>query len=240
MSAASLGLSFVAGVLTILSPFVLPLVPMVLGSAAAEHRWAPVSLAAGVGVAFAVLGGLLASFGFAAGLEGSAFRTIAALLLLAIGLVLIVPVLQTRLAMAVGPLGNLASGMRGRFGTNGLTGQFLLGLLLGGVWTPCAGPTLGAASLLASRGQNLPTVILTMLLFGLGTGLALAALGLLSRAVLMSWRDRLMGAGRGGKIVLGAGLMLVAVLILTGSEKSLEAWLLDVSPLWLTRLTTSI
>ena len=240
MPAASFALAFAAGVLTILSPCVLPLVPMVLGSASAEHRMAPVALAAGVGVSFAVIGGVLASVGFAVGFDGSVLRPLAALLLMGIGLVLIVPVLQTRLSVAAGPLSNWANTTLGGFSTSGLTGQFLLGLLLGAVWTPCAGPTLGAASLLASRGQNLPAVALTMLLFGLGTGLALAALGLLSRAAMMSWRDRLMGAGRSGKLLLGAGLMLVGLGILTGAERSLEAWLVDVSPLWLTQLTTQL
>ncbi len=240
MPAASFALAFAAGVLTILSPCVLPLVPMVLGSASAEHRMAPVALAAGVGVSFAVIGGVLASVGFAVGFDGSVLRPLAALLLMGIGLVLFVPVLQTRLSVAAGPLSNWANTTLGGFSTSGLTGQFLLGLLLGAVWTPCAGPTLGAASLLASRGQNLPAVALTMLLFGLGTGLALAALGLLSRAAMMSWRDRLMGAGRSGKLLLGAGLMLVGLGILTGAERSLEAWLVDVSPLWLTQLTTQL
>lgn len=240
MPAASFALAFAAGVLTILSPCVLPLVPMVLGSASAEHRMAPVALAAGVGVSFAVIGGVLASVGFAVGFDGSVLRPLAALLLMGIGLVLIVPVLQTRLSVAAGPLSNWANTTLGGFSTSGLTGQFLLGLLLGAVWTPCAGPTLGAASLLASSGQNLPAVALTMLLFGLGTGLALAALGLLSRAAMMSWRDRLMGAGRSGKLLLGAGLMLVGLGILTGAERSLEAWLVDVSPLWLTQLTTQL
>lgn len=240
MPAASFALAFAAGVLTILSPCVLPLVPMVLGGASAEHRMAPVALAAGVGVSFAVIGGVLASVGFAVGFDGSVLRPLAALLLMGIGLVLIVPVLQTRLSVAAGPLSNWANTTLGGFSTSGLTGQFLLGLLLGAVWTPCAGPTLGAASLLASRGQNLPAVALTMLLFGLGTGLALAALGLLSRAAMMSWRDRLMGAGRSGKLLLGAGLMLVGLGILTGAERSLEAWLVDVSPLWLTQLTTQL
>ena len=240
MPAASLAVAFAAGVLTILSPCVLPLVPMVLGSAASEHRWAPIALAAGVGVAFAVIGGVLASAGFAAGFDGSIIRPLAALLLLVIGLVLMVPLLQTRFAVAAGPLSNWANTTLGGFSTSGLTGQFLLGLLLGAVWTPCAGPTLGAASLLASRGENLPAVVLTMLLFGLGTGAALAALGLLSRAALMSWRDRLMGAGRGGKMVLGAGLMLVGLIILTGAEKSIETYLVDLSPNWLTQLTTRL
>ena len=58
----------------------------------------------------------------------------------------------------------------GRAGA-GLPGQFGLGLLLGAIWSPCVGPTLGAASVLAAKGENLGQVALTMLVFGIGAGL---------------------------------------------------------------------
>ena len=90
---------------------------------------------------------------------------------------------------------------------------------------------------------SLPKVTLyplILLMFGLGTALSLAALGLMSRAALMRWRGNLMSAARGGKIVLGIGLALVGIGILTGAEKSIEAWLVDASPLWLTQLSTRL
>ena len=65
---------------------------------------------------------------------------------------------------------------------SGLAGQFAVGLLLGAVWSPCVGPTLGAASLLASQGKDLPQVALTMVVFGIGAAVPLILLGLLSRA----------------------------------------------------------
>lgn len=234
---ATFGLAFIAGVLTILSPCVLPLVPMILASAAAEHRWAPAALALGVGLSLAVIGGLLASAGFAAGLQGSVFRMVAALALVGVGLALLVPRLQTQLAFAAGPAGSWVNERLGGFGTGGLGGQLALGLLLGAVWTPCVGPTLGAATVLAARGESLAAVTLTMLLFGLGTGLTLALLGLMSRAALMRWRDRMIGAGRWGKAMIGAALLAVGLAILTGVDKSIEAALVEASPLWLIRLT---
>jgi len=105
----------------------------------------------------------------------------------------------------------------GGFDPRGLRGQFALGLLLGAVWSPCVGPTLGAASLLAAQGKDLFGVTLTMLAFGLGAALPLLLLGLLSRETMMRWRGRLLGAGKGGKMVLGTLLLIVGVLILTGA-----------------------
>ena len=74
----------------------------------------------------------------------------------------------------------------------GSTGQVSVGLLLGAVWSPCVGPTLGAASILAAQGRDLGVVGATMLSFGLGAGLPLAALGLLSREAVLRWRSRMM------------------------------------------------
>ena len=131
MTAVTLALAFIAGVLSILSPCVLPLLPVILGSASAEHRYAPVALAAGVGLSLAIIGGLLASLGFAAGLNGGGIRIAAALALIAIGAILLVPTLQVRLATAAGPVSNWANASFGGFARasstrGGLIGQFLL------------------------------------------------------------------------------------------------------------------
>ena len=116
----------------------------------------------------------------------------------------------------------------------------MIGLLLGAVWSPCVGPTLGAASLLAAQGQDLPRVTLTMALFGIGAGLPLVLIGLLSRTTLMQMRSRLMSAGKAGKGVLGIALIVIGAAILSGVDKRIEAFLVEQSPEWLTRLTTSL
>jgi cytochrome c-type biogenesis protein len=238
MTGGALTLAAIAGILSVLSPCVLPLLPIVLGAAAAEHRWAPAALAFGVAISFTVLGLFVATIGFALGLDADFFRSIAAVLLLAIGLVLVVQPLQVRLAAAGSPLGNTIEETFGRFSTHGVEGQFLLGLLLGAVWAPCVGPTLGAASVLAARGENLSEVAATMAVFGIGAALPLLLMGLVSREAMIRWRSRLLQASSGGKAVLGGLLIFVALLILTGLDKSIEAALVAASPAWLTDLTT--
>ncbi|WP_333835202.1 cytochrome c biogenesis CcdA family protein [Rubrimonas sp.] len=128
----------------------------------------------------------------------------------------------------------------GGFSTAGLREQTRVGLLLGVVWAPCVGPTLGAASLMAARGETLGQVAATMLAFGVGAAIPLLAIGMLSRDVLSRWRGRLLAAGGAGKRVMGAVLLLVGVLMLSGLDKRAEAWLVEASPAWLTRLTTAI
>ena len=78
-------LALLAGVLSILSPCVLPLVPVILAGAVAEHRVAPLGLAAGVALSFTAIGLFVAMIGFSIGLDMSMFRTAAAVLLILVG-----------------------------------------------------------------------------------------------------------------------------------------------------------
>jgi cytochrome c-type biogenesis protein len=235
----TLALAFAAGLLSILSPCVLPLVPIVLGTAIIAHPLGAVALAAGLSLSFTVLGLLLALVGFGLGIDAGMFRVAAAAIMIGLGAVLLVPAWQARLAAAGGPISDWADRRFGGLASSGLAGQFAVGLLLGAVWSPCVGPTLGAASLLASQGHDLLRVALTMAVFGIGAALPLILLGLLSRATLMGVRSRLMSAGKLGKGLLGATFIVIGVAIVSGADKRIEAALVAASPPWLTELTTS-
>ena len=123
--------AFLAGLLSVLSPCVLPLVPIVLGTAAAEHRLGPLALAAGLAISFTIIGLFVATVGFAIGLDGDVFRSAGAILMVAVGIVLMLPRLQARVATAAGPVGAWAEERFGGVGAGGLSGQFAVGLLLG-------------------------------------------------------------------------------------------------------------
>lgn len=232
------GFSFLAGVLSTLSPCVLPLIPVVLGAAVSQHRYGPIALAGGLALSFTAIGLFVATIGFSIGLDGGVFRSAAAVLMLILGAVLVVPSLQARVALAAGPAGNWVEQRFGGFSSIGLWGQFGVGILLGAVWSPCVGPTLGAASVLAAQGRNLGQVAATMAIFGIGAALPLLILGTLSRETLLRWRNRIAEAGSGLKIALGILLLLTAGAILSGFDKALETVLVSASPEWLTSLTT--
>lgn len=134
----TLGLAFLAGGLSVLSPCVLPLLPIVLGSAASEHRLGPAALAAGLAVSFTAIGLFVATIGFAAGIDTGFFRMVSALLLIAVGVVLLLPKLQEQFALAAAPVSNWAGGHADNFTPASLPGQFGLGLLLGAVWSPAS------------------------------------------------------------------------------------------------------
>jgi cytochrome c biogenesis protein CcdA len=235
----SIGAGFLAGILSTLSPCVLPLLPLVLGAAASAHRWGAAFLALGLAISFTASGLFVATVGFAIGLDGDFFRTVSAILLGLIGIVLLSSAWQQRLALAAGGISDSASRLLQRLSPRGAGGQLVVGLVLGLVWSPCVGPTLGAASLLAAQGRDLGSVAIVMLAFGLGTSLPLLVIGGLSRRAITRWRGRLLAAGHTGKLVMGVGTLAVAVLILTGSDRGVEAALVNASPVWLTDLTTS-
>ncbi|MER9235801.1 cytochrome c biogenesis CcdA family protein [Mesorhizobium sp. M0622] len=233
-------LALLAGILSILSPCVLPLLPVILTGALAEHRLAPLALAAGVAVSFTAIGVFVATIGFSIGLDMTVFRSAAAVLLILVGAVLLVPRFQTQFAVAAGPVSNWTQSRFGGVSTSGISGQFGVGLLLGAVWTPCIGPTLGAASIMAARGENLGMVVLTMLAFGIGTSLPLLALALMSREALLRWRGLMLGASSGIKMVLGALLVIAGAMTLTGFDRTFQTGLERALPDWLVVITTRL
>ena len=237
MEYASIPLALFAGLFSILSPCVLPLVPIVLGTAVSEHRWGALALAAGLATSFTAIGLFVATIGYSIGLDGEFFKMTGAVLLLAAGSALALPRFQIQLALAATPLAVWTERRFGEMATAGLRGQFGVGLLLGAVWSPCVGPTLGAASVLAAQGRSLGLVALTMLSFGFGSALPLIVLGLASREAMMRWRHRLLSTGNNGKIALAGVLMISGLLIVFHVDHQLEAWFVRIAPSFLLDLS---
>ncbi|KQW27399.1 cytochrome C biogenesis protein [Rhizobium sp. Root274] len=231
-------LALLAGVLSLLNPCTLPLVPIVLASAVERHRYGPLALATGLCLSFVTIGLFVALIGFSIGLDFTIFRTFGGMLLIGLGLLLLVPAAQARFALAAGPVANWSGQRLGGFNDSGLKGQFLVGLLLGAVWSPCVGPTLGAASLLAARGENLGQVVIAMLAFGIGAALPLILIGSLSKAAIQRMRGQLLTIGQRGKALFGVLLLVTGLLVVSGLDKRVETVLVELSPVWLTDLTT--
>ncbi|SIT43923.1 Cytochrome c biogenesis protein [Paraburkholderia piptadeniae] len=233
-------LGFLAGALTTLSPCVLALIPVLVASALAVHRLGVVALAAGLGASFSVIGIFVATAGVSLGLGNDVFRRVAAVLMVFFGLAMFSQRLQVAFNRATAGIGGPSQRWLGKVKGDTLSGQFAVGLLLGAVWSPCVGPTLGAATTLAAQGQNIGCIALLMGIFGIGASLPLTMLGLLSRASISRLRGRLRSAGTTGKAVLGTVFIAFGVLALTGLDKTLETALLSASPAWLTAFTTSL
>ena len=238
MSLGTLGLAFLAGALSVLSPCVLPLLPIMLGSAASEHRLAPAALAAGLSLSFVVIGLFVATVGFAAGLDTGFFRLVSAVLLIAVGTLLLVPRLGAQAAAAGGPVSNWVEGQFGGIRRTRARWSIPARLAAARFGVLASGRRLARRRSSRPRARICGEVALTMVAFGIGAAVPLIAIGLLSREALSRWRGRLMEAGKGGKVLLGGVLIAIGLLVATGLDKRLETFLVDASPAWLTRLTT--
>lgn len=225
----ALPLAFLAGALSILSPCVWPLVPIVMGSAGSSGRFGPYALGLGLSLSFALAGSVLTFVLVNSGLDPELFRYVAASMLLLVGLPLAWPRLGNWLTMR---LSMLTARFNPGSGGSHWSGQFGLGMLLGVVWLPCVGPTLGAAIALASMGQQMSMAFVVMLFFGLGTASVLLLAGLLSKRALEKTAPGLSIGAKRGKVILGWMLLLLGLMVWTGIDKRLEAWALTWLPDW--------
>lgn len=232
-------LSFVAGVVTVLNPCVLPLLPIVLASALQENRWGPVAFAGGLVVSFALAGTAVTALSFGLGFDTGIVRTLAGAAMAAAGLLLVSAPAMSAFSRVVAPVAGGAAVLTQRVSGAGLQGQAGLGAILGVVWVPCTGPTLGAALALAAQAEELARSISLMLVFGLGVSVPLLALAYGSRTALAVRRDGLRRAAAWARPVLGWAVLAVGVLILTGLDRRIESWLLDYAPPGLVRFTTA-
>ena len=235
----ALALAFLAGVLTILSPGVLPLAPIVVSGGSARDPRGPLALAAGLALTFGVVGGSLAAAGVEFG-SADAVRAGSAALMLIIGLVMLVPALNLGAELALAPLGQVSDRLRERLPSAGLWGQAMLGVVLAFAWAPCAGPTLGAAFALAASGGSLAQAMLRMTVFALGAVTSLLAAGyglgrLASRARILTGKT-----AEYGRIAFAALIALVGASVLIGLDHRIEAALIAVMPDWLAGFATQI
>ncbi len=236
---AAVVVSFFAGTLSVLSPCVLPLLPVVVASALQRHRHGPLALAAGLVLASAATGLFFASLGFAVDVDRDVARALAAGAMAAAGVMLVVPRLQDLFGRLATPLASAAGALTTRLPA-GLGGQFLLGVLLGAVWTPCTGPTLAAAITLAARSESLAHAGSVMLMFSIGAVVPVLVLAYGSRRALTWHPVSLATVAAVGKPVMGGLLVLVGVLAFTGTDKTIEAWMVARMPDWLVDLTTRL
>ncbi|MBZ0127610.1 MAG: cytochrome c biogenesis CcdA family protein [Rhodobacteraceae bacterium] len=233
-------LAYIAGLLTLINPCVLPVLPLVLGAAVQSHRHAPLALAAGMGLSFVSLGLLVAVFGRSIGLTEEGLGRIGATLMIGFGVVLVVPRLANGFEMATAGFAARADRRLDDLEGSGLAGQFLGGVLLGAVWSPCVGPTLGGAIALASQGESLGQAALIMTGFALGIGSIIVALGYGARELIRRRQAGLRRLAGIARPFMGALFIAVGLMILTGLTRIIESRLLDILPYWLQDLSIAI
>lgn len=232
--------AYLAGLLTLINPCVLPVLPIVLASALQAHRLGPVALAAGMAGGFVVLGLTVAAAGQVLGLSDQTVAQAGAVMMITFGLVLLVPRLNAGFVIVTAGFSASADAGIDRIDRSGLGGQALAGLLLGAVWSPCVGPTLGGAISLASQGQSLTWAGAIMAAFALGVATVILALGYGTRSLLARHRGALRGLAEKAKPIMGTVFLAVGLAILFRLHHAAEAWLVNTLPIWLIDFSVSL
>ncbi len=231
--------AYLAGLLTLINPCVLPVLPIVLASALQAHRLGPLAMAGGMAVSFVTLGLTVTAFGQAIGLDERTLAQAGAVLMIGFGLVLLVPRLNAGFATVTAGFAARADAGIDGIDRSGLGGQVLAGILLGAVWSPCIGPTLGGAISLASQGQSLGWAGAIMTAFAAGVATVILALGYGARAAILRRRDLMRSLAERAKPVMGVMFLAVGLAILFRWHHIAEAWLIDHLPAWLIDLSVS-
>lgn len=232
--------AWLAGILTLINPCVLPLLPIIIAGALQSHRLGPVMMAIGLTLSFTTVGVLVTAFGHLIGLDETLINRIAAIMMIAFGLVLLLPKAQEKMANVVAPLASGANEKIDSTRSGGLSSQLLVGVLLGAVWSPCVGPTLGGAIGLAASGTGLLQATFTMLFFGLGVSMILLSLSYGTRELLTKRKNRLMRWMPWAKPIMGVAMIVVGVGLLLRWNHAIDRWLLDIMPAWLQDLSVSV
>ena len=196
-----LAIGFVAGIVTALSPCVLPVLPIVLAGGATGRR--PLAIVAGIVVSFTVFTLFAAWLLDLLGLPQDLLRNLAIALLLVVALTLLVPQVGELLAR---PLQALT-----RRGSGDLGGGFFLGASLGLVFVPCAGPVLAAVTVIAAkRDVGLDGLLLT-LSYAIGAALPMLAIAFAGQRAAKAFRARAESVRRVAGVLVAAAAIAIAL-----------------------------
>ncbi len=225
-------LSLAAGVLAALSPCVLPILPIMVGSSTSSIKAGPVFLALGMVASLTFMGIAFSSMTSLIGLSEEQVRLVSIVMLLLFGTVLLVPYLKDKVSEVFQRISNHSLITSHAIDSNSWFGQFAIGGLLGAAWSPCVGPTLGIALGLAGlEGSKLQATGM-MLVFGVGLSLPLLAIAYGFKSTLLRRKKGLIFMNQYGSKLLGASVALIAALMLTGLDKKMETYVVNYLPNW--------
>ena len=234
-----LGFAFLSGVITILSPCILPVLPIVLSGGVGGGKARPFGVLAGFVVSFTAFTLTLSAIVQALGIPVDALRIVAVVLIILFGVVMLVPWLSVRFELLTSRIARRSGGSGGASGTPQRTGFWsgvVVGLSLGLIWTPCVGPIMASViSLALTQHVDGGSVSIT-LAYTLGTSIPMLGVMLGGRALL----NRVPALTRNsGNIQKGFGVLMIVmgVAIGLGWDRQFQTFILRTLPGYGTGLT---
>jgi len=228
---ASFAFAFLAGIITVSSPCVIPILPIILGSALKKNRLYPLFMVLGLAFTFSLLGVVFGSLGSFAGIGKRTLETAAIILLGLMGLVIVIKPLSNLFSQWTSKL--LALRAPSARQSESPLQAFLVGGTLGIVWAPCAGPVLASILALAAASQSVTTSFLLLLTYAIGAGIPMLIIAyggqkaLTGRRFVQQYAETI-------KMAFGWILLLTAFLLYFGIFKRFEAFLIPYLPSYVT------
>lgn len=223
LSPLSIALAILGGIVTVFSPCILPILPIVIGRSLQTHRYGPVALVAGTMSGFAIAGSLLGVASLWLTDLSNLMRTVAIAILLILGILSLFPKLNYLLLSKL-PIPKFKQPERVN-----LAGEFLLGSQLGLLWTPCAGSVLGSILVLAATENQVLSAFILLLFYGFGAGIPMLLLAYASRYFSKSLL-RLRSHSQLLQQIGGMLISLTAIAIILGWDVKIQLWLAPLFP----------
>jgi cytochrome c biogenesis protein CcdA/thiol-disulfide isomerase/thioredoxin len=224
--------ALVAGLVTVFSPCILPVLPVVLGSSVGGGKLRPLGVIAGLIVSFSVFTLAISEIVALLGISASVLRLAAVTVIAFLGLSLLLPALNERVERLFSRLPGMASTTN----RGGFWGGALTGVSLGLVWAPCAGPILAAVTTLAATQQISAGVAVVVVAYAIGAGVPLLGIAYGGR-VLAQRTARLARYGQRVHQVFGGLMLATALLMAFNLDVAFTVWATDALPTsWTTTL----
>lgn len=225
--------AFLAGVVTVLSPCILPLLPIILSSADGMDKKRPLGVVIGFVASFTFFTLFLSSIVRLSGIPAESLRVVSIIVLAIFGLSLLIPQIQAWIEIFFSRFAGMAASSKKR---SGLVGGIIVGLSLGLLWTPCVGPILASVISLAITGTVNSQAFIITFAYALGTAIPMFIIMRAGGTALQKvpWLVR-----NTGKIQKGFGVLMIltSVGILFNVDRSFQTYILQTFPSYGTGLT---
>jgi cytochrome c biogenesis protein CcdA/thiol-disulfide isomerase/thioredoxin len=225
--------AFLAGIVTVLSPCILPLLPIILSSADGKGKQKPLGVVVGFVLSFTFFTLFLSTIVRLSGIPADSLRFLSIIILAIFGASLLIPKLQTKIEIFFSRFANLVpSGEKKK----GFVGGLIVGLSLGLLWTPCVGPILASVISLAITGTVTAQAFLITLAYAIGTAIPMLIIMLVGSTALQKVPWLLKNTGKIQK-AFGILMIITAVGIYFNIDRNFQTYILEKFPNYGVNLT---
>lgn len=216
--------AFLSGIVTILSPCILPVLPIIL-SGTVGGKSKPIGIVTGFIVSFSLFTLALSALVQTLSISPEALRVAAVVIIVTFGITLMIPRLQLALEVLLAKVART----KGTTKSSGFTGGLMTGFSLGLVWTPCVGPIMASVISLAVSRQVDGGAIVIVAAYSLGTAIPMFAIMAGGRKLLNRF-PRITGKTKDIQRFFGAIMIVAGLSIGFGVDRKFQTFILEVFP----------